>query len=114
MLTRNDEISATAPVYNIRLHDIMLVVARHTKIGVLDMKDQHRRRETVRARHIFFYACRKLTRRSFASVGRECGGRDHATVIHGIKKVECHRKKFEPEVSRVMAELEGSWKTQCG
>jgi len=33
------------------------------------------------------YLCRELTSESFPEIGSRFGGRDHATVIHGVKKI---------------------------
>ena len=53
-----------------------------------------RRRELAFARHVAFYLCRKMPCGSFGAaptlpeIGRRFGGRDHATVIHGIRKIQ--------------------------
>jgi chromosomal replication initiator protein len=34
------------------------------------------------------YLCKVLTTRSLPEIGRRFGGRDHTTILHGVKKVE--------------------------
>ena len=51
----------------------------------------------VLPRHIFFYLCRANTLRSLMDIGGFIGGRDHATVLHGVKKIE-KRIAADPEL----------------
>ena len=39
-------------------------------------------------RQIAIFLSRKLTSGSLVSIGEKFGGKDHATVIHSIKKIE--------------------------
>ena len=34
------------------------------------------------------YLAKKLTPRSYPEIGRKFGGRDHTTVLHGVRKIE--------------------------
>ena len=34
------------------------------------------------------YFAKKYTKSSLINIGNECGGKDHATVIHALKTVE--------------------------
>ena len=42
----------------------------------------------VQARHIAMYLCRELTDLSLPNIAREFGGKDHTTVMHGVKKIK--------------------------
>lgn len=47
------------------------------------------RRDQVRPRQIAMYSIRQLCpHMSFPAIGRLLGGRDHTTVLHGVKKIE--------------------------
>lgn len=109
MLMQHEDISTSAPVNNIRLADILQVVSHHCNIGVAELKEKRRFKRQVRARHIFFYAAHAFTRRSYMAMGRAIDGKDHATVTYGISRVKQRRSYFEPEVSRVMADVERMW-----
>lgn len=68
----------------------------------VEFRTRRRYRSVVDARHLFFYLCRKYTVMSLAEIGREVGGRDHSTVINGIRVAknlievdEDFRQKFE-------------------
>ncbi|MEK7611460.1 MAG: chromosomal replication initiator protein DnaA [Patescibacteria group bacterium] len=47
-----------------------------------------RRAEYVIARQMAMYAIRNLTETPLIKLGQQLGGRDHTTVMHGLKKVE--------------------------
>ncbi len=34
------------------------------------------------------YLCKNLTSRSLPEIGRRFGGRDHTTVMHGVRRIE--------------------------
>lgn len=34
------------------------------------------------------YLVRRMTERSYPEIGRKFGDRDHATIIHGVRKIE--------------------------
>jgi chromosomal replication initiator protein len=34
------------------------------------------------------YLCKKLTPRSLPEIARRIGGRDHTTVLYGVRKIE--------------------------
>ena len=49
----------------------------------------------VLPRHIAMYLCREHTDLSFPRIAEEFGGRDHATVIHGIGRIRQALKEDE-------------------
>jgi len=52
-----------------------------------DTTRKTRLREIVYARQMGMYFARELTTNSLAEIGREFGGKDHATVLHGVKTI---------------------------
>lgn len=72
----------------ILIADIQRAVADRQHIGVSALKGQRGKVKIVRARHSAMYLARRLTRHSYKVIGRHFGGRDHATVIHGYRKVQ--------------------------
>jgi hypothetical protein len=45
-------------------------------------------RSFARPRQMAMYLCKQLTTRSLPEIGRKFGGRDHTTVMHGVRKIE--------------------------
>jgi len=67
---------------------IIKEVAAHFSIKTSDMKSAKRVKSIMTPRQIAIYLARKLTSSSLVSIGEKFGGKDHATVIHSIKKIE--------------------------
>ena len=72
-VTMDQIIKRTCEYYNIRQSDMM---------------SANRARAIARPRQVAMYLCKKLTTRSFPEIGRKFGGRDHTTVMYGVKKIE--------------------------
>jgi len=47
-----------------------------------------RNKELVQARHVAMYLMKKMTNKSLREIGTFLGDRDHATVKHGVEKIE--------------------------
>ena len=47
-----------------------------------------RMRVYARPRQMAMYLAKQLTSRSLPEIGRRFGGRDHTTVMHGVKRIE--------------------------
>lgn len=70
------------------IEDIQRIVARHYNIAKNDMLSARRTRNIVRPRQIAMYLSRVLTLRSMPEIGRQFGGRDHTTILHGVRTIE--------------------------
>ena len=66
---------------------IIEVVSEHFHISVDQMISKTRSSEIARPRQIAMYLCKNMTSDSLDVIGQLLGGRDHSTIIHGIKKV---------------------------
>jgi chromosomal replication initiator protein len=64
------------------------VVCKYFNIKQEIFQSKTQKREIVFARQIAFYFARKYTKLSLAKIGEKVGGKDHATVRHGIITVE--------------------------
>ena len=72
----------------ITVEEIQRKVSDHYNIRLSDMIGPKRLRSYARPRQIAMYLCKKMTSRSLPEIGRRFGGRDHTTVMHGVKRVE--------------------------
>jgi chromosomal replication initiator protein len=66
---------------------IQKVVCDYFDLAIEVLKSKTRKREVVQARQIAMYLSKKLTKSSLASIGEQCGGKDHATVLHACRTV---------------------------
>jgi chromosomal replication initiator protein len=55
---------------------------------------QKRVRTIARPRQVAMYLAKQMTTRSLPEIGRRFGGRDHTTIMHGVRKIEelCSRR----------------------
>jgi chromosomal replication initiator protein len=67
---------------------IMEETADYFSLSTGDLVSKSRSRPLTQARHIAMYIMRECTGLSLVKIGEIFGGRDHTTVLHGIKKVE--------------------------
>lgn len=70
------------------IDDIQRRVAEHYNIRLADMVGPKRARNVARPRQVAMYLCKHLTNRSLPEIGRRFGGRDHTTIMHGVRKIE--------------------------
>ncbi|GGG79301.1 chromosomal replication initiator protein DnaA [Salipiger pallidus] len=72
----------------ISIDEIQRRVAEHYHIRLSDLIGPKRVRNFARPRQVAMYLCKQLTARSLPEIGRRFGGRDHTTVMHGVKRIE--------------------------
>ncbi len=70
------------------IEEIQRKVAEHYNIRLSDMIGPKRLRTIARPRQMAMYLAKQLTSRSLPEIGRRFGGRDHTTIMHGVKKIE--------------------------
>jgi chromosomal replication initiator protein len=66
---------------------IQKIVCDYFNMSVEMMKSKTRRREVVQARQIAMFFAKNMTKSSLATIGMNCGGKDHATVLHAYRTV---------------------------
>ena len=71
----------------ISIEEVIRSVGRHYGLKGGDLRSPKRAKPITRARQVAMYLCRELTSESFPEIGSHFGGRDHATVIHGVNKI---------------------------
>ncbi len=67
---------------------IIDVVSEHFNIPVSEIKGKKRNAEIVLPRQIVMYLCRAMTDTPLKAIGVILGGKDHASISHGVKKIE--------------------------
>ena len=77
---------------NISSSRIIEAVATREGIGVADLTGQNRSAKIAIPRQLAMYLLRDLNEISLPQIGELLGGRDHTTVMYGIKKVEQDEK----------------------
>lgn len=72
----------------VSIEDIQKKVADHFGIRLADILSPRRAREVARPRQIAMYLAKVMTEHSLPEIGRKFAGRDHTTIIHGVRKIE--------------------------
>ena len=66
---------------------IIKVVSEHFGISEESIKSGRRTKDIAFPRQIVMYLCKEMTDNSLNEIGEVLGGKDHSTIIHGIKMV---------------------------
>jgi chromosomal replication initiator protein len=74
---------------------IINVVADYYNLSPSQLTGRIRTSQIAMARHIAMYMCRTLLDAPFSKIGEAFGGKDHATVMNGVNKVENSMKQDE-------------------
>jgi chromosomal replication initiator protein len=72
----------------VTIEEIQRKVSEHYNIRLSDMIGPKRLRIIARPRQIAMYLAKQLTPRSLPEIGRRFGGRDHTTIMHGVRRIE--------------------------
>ena len=70
------------------IEEIQRKVAEHYNVRLSDLIGPKRLRTIARPRQVAMYLAKQLTPRSLPEIGRRFGGRDHTTIMHGVRKIE--------------------------
>jgi len=83
---------------------ILSVVANYFNVTSDEILSAKRTQEIAYARHIAMYLMREFTNMSLPKIGKELGGRNHATILNGIKNIKASIEKDE-DTRKVIDEL---------
>ncbi len=72
----------------VSIDEIQRRVSEHFNVRLSELIGPKRVRTIARPRQIAMYLCKQLTSRSLPEIGRRFGGRDHTTVMHGVRRIE--------------------------
>ncbi len=99
---------------------ILAAVAAHYDVEPAEILAHRRTAGVVMPRQVAMYLAKTLTGRSLPDIGRRFGGRDHTTILHGVRKITALLKSdaaLAEDVAALSAELVGGkgagWPT-CG
>ena len=70
-------------------------------VSIPDITSTKRSKDIALARQTVMYLSRDLTDKSLQAIGEVVGGKDHATVYNGIKRIEEKMKKDDNFASTI-------------
>ena len=74
---------------------VIEIVAEHFNISTDQMISKTRINDIAKPRQIAMYLCKNMTAAPLDTIGALLGGRDHSTIIYGIKKITDEYEKDE-------------------
>lgn len=80
--------TASPPGASPTLARIVRTAARHHDVSVAALAGPGRSRTVAAARCLAMYLARRLAGSSFRTIGAALGGRDHTTILHGVRVCE--------------------------
>lgn len=83
-----DGVPIRNPLPTSRCLAIQRVVADFYRLPAATMQSPKRSGAFVYARQVAMYLVRNFTTLSTTEIGRRFGGRDHTTVMHGLRRIE--------------------------
>lgn len=98
---------------HISVEDVLRIVAASFGVKVSDLKGARKTREVSQPRQVAMYLCRRLTTSSFPEIGRLMGGKDHSTVVKGVKKIKAQLLK-DPELAARVQTVEKTLRERGG
>jgi chromosomal replication initiator protein len=90
--------------YQPTVRTIANLCAKYYGLKPTELSSPLRRRTIVAARNMAIYLARTMSEISLEQIGKHFGGRDHTTVLHGIRTIE-DRLKTEPETKQAYEDL---------
>lgn len=94
----------------ITISTVQEVVAQYFKITVKEITAHKRTRELVFPRQLAMYLCRELLNCSFPAIGKNFGGKNHATVMHACTKIKGQMER-DTKVKALVDELTNKLQT---
>ncbi|MGF6147354.1 Chromosomal replication initiator protein DnaA [Kingella potus] len=89
-----------ASTYKVITAELILdTVAKHYRVKISELLGKKRTRNIARPRQVAMSLTKDLTSMSLPAIGDAFGGRDHTTVMHGIKAVAKLRQE-DPELAQ--------------
>jgi chromosomal replication initiator protein len=93
----------------ISIDTVQKVVTRYYKVSPNEIVGKGRRREVALARQIMMYLCRELCNASLKTIGLRLGGRDHTTVMYGVREIGRRFREdpsFKKEITLLTQQIE--------
>ena len=86
------------------IEDILNVITERFGIKLADLQSRKRTNAIAYPRQIGMYLARRITQMSLEEIGGYFGGRDHSTVLHGVRKIT-RMAKEDPGCAALLSEL---------
>jgi chromosomal replication initiator protein len=83
---------------------IKKICAEVLGVSLMDLSSNRRPKCIVTPRHLTWFMCKEFSNRSYPEIGRAFGGKDHTTVMHGVKQIEI-KLPIDPDIQVMVGKL---------
>ena len=95
------------------IKQLLRTVADYFSVPAEELTNRKRDKKTTLARHVAIYLLRQGYNCSLSEIGRELGGRNHATILHGYEKI-ANESSTNPHLCDQIAEIKERLSSQQG
>ena len=95
------------------IKSLLRTVADYFSVPPEELANQKRDRKTAFARHVAIYLLREEYNCSLTEIGRELGGRNHSTILHGYQRI-VDELNVNPNLSNQIGEIREQLNSQNG
>ena len=83
--------------------DIITAISEYFNIPATEILGNSRKKEIAFARQICWFLCKNILKMSYDAIGQDFGGKNHTTILHGIRKIEQLRRTDSPTARHLHA-----------
>lgn len=100
----------------VKAREIQKIVAMVYGLTINDLLSHRRTANVVKPRQEAMWLAKRFTLLSLPEIGRQFGGKDHTTVLHAVRKIDCLIKEYGyeakalPHVEELAAKLDALWR----
>jgi chromosomal replication initiator protein len=89
----------------VTIQQILDAVIKYYNLKLSDLQSKKRNQSIAFPRQICMYLARKHTRYSLEEIGAYFGGRDHTTVLHGVRAID-RQMKVDRDVAQQVSQID--------
>ncbi len=68
--------------------DVITIISEYFQVPATSLLGDSRKKEVVYPRQIAWLLCKDVLKMSYEAIGEEFGGKNHTTIMHGVKKIQ--------------------------
>lgn len=94
------------------LTDIIDAVCKYFRVSRMDLDSRRKYKGIATPRLLYYYLAKAMTPRSLPEIARELDGRDHTTVLSGIKKINRELPSYAAHIEELKSVLLATLQTR--
>ena len=72
----------------VKIADVVRLAAKHFNKPEHEIFSERRTADIILVRHAVYWLCKECTLMSYPRIGCRLGGRDHTTILHGVRAIQ--------------------------